>query len=82
MGAEGAMAMAAIDPHPTSPTGPTSPTTNPPIAMVVMEAVAMAVAAEEAMDMAITRASHNVKVMSMVILRHDFSKSLDDVTPT
>ena len=56
MGAEGAMAMAAIDPHPTSPTGPTSPTTNPPIAMVVMEAVAMAVAAEEAMDMAITRA--------------------------
>ena len=49
--------------------------------MVVMEAVAMAVAAEEAMDMVITRASHTVKVISMVILRHDFSKSLDYVTP-
>ena len=58
MEAEGAMAMAAIDPHPTSPTSPTGrlSTTNPPIAMVVMEAVAMAVAAEEAMDMVITRA--------------------------
>ena len=50
--------------------------------MVVMEAVAMAVAAEEAMDMVITRASHKVRVMSMVIIRHDFSKSLDYVTPT
>ena len=49
--------------------------------MVVMEAVAMAVAAEEAMDMVITRASHNIMVMSTVILRHDFSKSLDYVTP-
>ena len=74
--------MAAID-----PTSPTSPTTNPPTAMVAMVAVAMGMVAEEVVeevaevDMATTRALHNIMVMSTVIMRHDFSESLDYVTP-